>query len=187
AAAMMHIAMHDAVNAIARRYRPYAFAGAEPRADPVAAAAQAAYEVAVHEYPARRAELEEELLRWLARAPGGDARATAVALGKASAAAILVRRERDRWDADLPYDWGAPGPGVYADLHEHGGTPEGFVFGTGWAKVVPFALRDPAQFRVGPPPPLASDAYAEAYNEVKEVGRKDSRSRTPDQTHLALW
>src|SRR5262249_62174565 len=72
AAAMMHIAMHDAVNAIARRYRPYAFAGAEPRADPVAAAAQAAYEVAVHEYPARRAELEEELLRWLARAPGGD-------------------------------------------------------------------------------------------------------------------
>lgn len=43
------------------------------------------------------------------------------------------------------------------------------------------------QFRAPPPPAIDSEEYAKAYNEVKEVGRFASRSRTPDQTHLAMW
>jgi len=41
--AMMHIAMHDAVNAVYPVYASYKFTGKDPGADPVAAAASAAH------------------------------------------------------------------------------------------------------------------------------------------------
>jgi membrane-associated phospholipid phosphatase len=49
------------------------------------------------------------------------------------------------------------------------------------------ALTSASQFRVPPPPAIDSDAYTLAYNEVKEFGAYDSRVRTADQTHQALW
>ena len=79
------------------------------------------------------------------------------------------------------------GPGVYAEFSEHSGTPQGFVFGAGWAKADGFALDTADQFRAPPPPAIDSDAYTQAFNEVKDVGRFQSMKRTPDQTHLALW
>jgi hypothetical protein len=79
------------------------------------------------------------------------------------------------------------GPGVYAEFYKHSGTPEGFVFGAGWARVEPFMLTEPDQFRSPPPPGINSDAYTQAYNEVKEVGRSESTNRMADQTHLAMW
>jgi len=61
------------------------------------------------------------------------------------------------------------------------------VFGAGWATVKPFALVRPDQFRVGPPPAIDSKEYAAAFDEVKDVGAFASRTRTADQTHLAMW
>jgi membrane-associated phospholipid phosphatase len=78
-------------------------------------------------------------------------------------------------------------PGVYAELGEHSGTPEGFVFGAGWAAAEPFVLTSPHQLRSPPPPEIGSDAYTEAFREVKEVGSHGSATRTDDQSHLALW
>ena len=50
--AMTQVAVHDALNAIDRRYRPYAFDGqADPNASPEAAVAAAAHDVLVHEVP----------------------------------------------------------------------------------------------------------------------------------------
>ena len=40
----------------------------------------------------------------------------------------------------------------------------------GWGQVTPFGLRDGAQFRLSPPPPIHSGRFARDYNEVKEVG-----------------
>ncbi len=79
------------------------------------------------------------------------------------------------------------GPGVYASSREHSGTPDGFVFGAGWAKAMPFLLERPDQFRSPPPPAIDSEEYTRAFREVKEVGRFESTTRTADQTHLALW
>src|SRR5580765_4794324 len=45
--AMMHVAIHDALNAIHRRYRPYTFDMQEPGASPDAAVASAARDVLV--------------------------------------------------------------------------------------------------------------------------------------------
>ena len=78
-------------------------------------------------------------------------------------------------------------PGVYAEFNEHSGTPEGFIFGAGWARAKGFALLKPDQFRSPAPPAITSDAYADAYNEVRELGQYKSKVRTDDQTHQALW
>ncbi len=186
-AAMMHVAMHDALNAIRPRYASYAYRGRWAGADAIAAVAQAGYEVAADQYPSQRALLAEELRRWLDPLADGPARTQGIALGKATAAAILARRRDDGWDRKAEYRWHPMGPGVYAEFHEHSGTPEGFVFGAGWAGVTPFMLRTADQFRVPPPPAISSGDYARAFDEVKNVGRYDSPSRTPDQSHLAMW
>lgn len=186
-AAMMHVAMHDALNAIDRRYASYAYDAQAPDADPVVAVAQAGYAVAVSQYPSQQAQLREELQHWLDPVADGAGKARAIALGRASAAAILEKRKDDGWDRDAEYRWHPMGPGVYAEFHEHSGTPEGFVFGAGWAAATPFMLRAPNQFRAPPPPAIASDAYTAAFDEVKEVGRTRSTTRTPDQSHLAMW
>ena len=51
---------------------------------------------------------------------------------------------------------------------------------------MPFVMNSPSQFRPGPPPALTSTLYAADLNEVKEIGRIDSSTRTEDETHLAL-
>ena len=49
--AMMHVAIHDALNAIDRRYQPYAFDAHAPDASPDAAVAAAAHDVLVATFP----------------------------------------------------------------------------------------------------------------------------------------
>ena len=186
-AAMMHVAMHDAVNASSRRFAPYAYDSDAAGDDPVAAAAQAAYEVVVAQYPDRAAELQAELGHWLGESPDDASRTASIATGAAAAAAILERRSDDGWDREAEYRWHPMAPGVYAEFNEHSGTPEGFVFGTGWANVRPFLMRKPDQFRPPPPPAISSDAYTAAFEEVKRFGRHESRVRTRDQAHLAMW
>jgi membrane-associated phospholipid phosphatase len=186
-AAMMHVAMHDALNAVSRRFAPYTFDARSAGADPMAAAAQAAYAVAVSQYPGEAAQFQAELERSLSGTAEGPARTRGMAVGTAAARAILERREGDGWDAEARYAWQPMGPGVYAEFDEHSGTPKGFVFGAGWAGVRPFLMRTPSQFRSPPPPAIGSDAYVAAYDEVKEAGRFESATRTPDQSHLAMW
>ena len=56
----MHIAMHDALNAIHPKYDQYAYFGRSKGANPVAAAAKAAHDVLVAVYPAQRGTLDAE-------------------------------------------------------------------------------------------------------------------------------
>ena len=189
---MMHVAMHDALNAVRPRYATYAYGGeatsAHPVApDPLAAAAQAAYHVALDQYPEELDQLKGELDRWLNAVADGPSKNAGVELGHASATAILSQREHDGWNAEAEYVWQPPTPGVYAEFNEHSGTPEGFVFGAGWARATPFMLTAPDQFRAPPPPDIHSAAYTQAFNEVKELGRFESSMRTADQTHTAMW
>jgi membrane-associated phospholipid phosphatase len=185
-AAMLHIAMHDSINSIRQHYAPYAYRGDGMGADPTVAAAQAAYEVAVIQYPQQQAELNGLLRHWTSH-KNDDVLRRSVELGRAAAQAILKLRDGDGWNNQAEYRWHPMGPGIYAEFSEHSGTPKGFVFGAGWAAVKPFMLRRADQFRVAPPPDISSNAYVVAYDEVRELGRFDSRTRSPDQTHAALW
>lgn len=186
-ATMMHIAMHDAVAAIDDRYAPYIYDASAEGMDPIVAATQAAFTVASDQYPGHRDQLAALRDQWLSVATDGPAKEAGIVIGNASAAAILDDRKGDGWDTTVEYTWHPMGPGVYAEFSEHSGTPQGFVFGAGWAKARGFALASANQFRSPAPPDIDSNAYTQAFNEVKLVGRFQSMRRTPDQTHLALW
>src|SRR5688572_18081050 len=69
--AMMHLAMHDALNAVIPVYRPYSRRGIEILAHPIAAAAQAAHDVLVSLYPDQQAKADAELATWLSQIPDG--------------------------------------------------------------------------------------------------------------------
>src|SRR5215207_3005386 len=100
--AMMHVAIHDALNAIDRRSRPYAFdAQAEAGASPDAAVAAAARNVLVRLIAQLPLELHTQACvdaayaAALAAIPAGEAKAQGLVVGRAAAAAILDLRTQD--------------------------------------------------------------------------------------------
>ena len=182
--AMVHIAMHDALNAIRPRYDQYAYLGRSRGANPVAAAAAAAHDVLSAVYPAQQATLDAELATWLAKVPEGRGKTKALALGAKAAAAVIALREDDGTDVDLESPGFTPG----AQLGDYQFVPPyDFTFAEDFRYATPFGLTSPEQFRVPPPPALRSRAYAKAYNEVRSVGDIDSSTRTTDQSNYAHW
>ena len=182
ALAMMHLAMHDALNSIVPVYQRFAYAGPQLAAHPVAAAAQGAHDVLVSLYPDQRSRLTTELSRWLDVVPSGTPREQGIELGRAAAAAILNVRANDRFDFPGTYEF-RDGAGQYQT------TPpwNGFVAQPGFRLAKPFTLDFPGQDRPPPPPPLKSRVYAKALDEVKEYGAVDSSVRSEDQAAYAIW
>jgi membrane-associated phospholipid phosphatase len=181
----MHAAIYDAVNSIDSTNSPYIvhLAGVPPDASQDAAAAVAAHEVLVSLYPSFQPMLDASLQSSLDPIPAGAAKTAGMEAGQAVANAILEARTSDgATTAPKPF---VPGtnPGDYQL------TPPNFpkpAF-TGWALVKPFGLSRADQFRPGPPPALTTDAYAEAFNEVKALGQNSSTQRTADQSLIGRF
>ena len=103
--AMMHLAIHDALNAINRRYEPYLYEGrAEPTAAPEAAVAAAARDVLASVLPQfgtaeQRAKalgmLETTYTAALVKIPDGVQKQQGMAAGQAAASAMLRARQQD--------------------------------------------------------------------------------------------
>jgi hypothetical protein len=186
-AALMHVAVHNALNTIVSEYSCYLYDEDIIYANPVAAAVYAAYEVAVNQYPDMQKEFELELHKGLLNLKDEESIEAGKKLGKLTAISVLNMRMNDHWNGEADYMWHPMAPGVYAEFNEHSGTPEGFIFGAGWAKAKPFMLPSQNYFRSPPPPDINSAEYTKAFNEVKELGSYESKIRTPDQTHLAMW
>ncbi|MEM7277403.1 MAG: hypothetical protein AAF385_04690, partial [Pseudomonadota bacterium] len=187
AAAMAHLAIVDALDAVTTASSNRQLTDTQAYHLRVAAINSAAYEVAVNQFPNKSTELSKLHSHWQRQSMGNDIGPSGQAAGRDAALAILQARRDDGWDTPSSYQFHPMGPGVYAEFNEHSGTPEGFVFGAGWARAKGFALASPSQFRVPAPPAINSHAYTAAFDEVKEKGRFQSYTRTPDQTHLALW
>jgi hypothetical protein len=180
--AMMHLAMHDAVNAATPVYAPYAFRRRDLLANPVAAAAQAAHDVLLSQYPRAAARLAARLHRTRGTSQARGLADRSVALGRATARAVLEQREGDGWSVQGRYEF-HDAPGDYRT------TPpwDGFVVQPAFRSTRPFTLTSPSQFRPGKPPTLESSEYAESVNEVRRLGARESRHRTADQTAYAIW
>jgi hypothetical protein len=181
--AMMHLAQHDALNAIVPRFETYALDERNPHAHPIVAAAQAAHDVLVDQYPSAAAEAGALLLEHVGPIAGNvRGMAQGIKLGRKAARSILSKRKNDGWEVDGSYSF-LSGPGTYQT------TPDwrGFVLHPGLAAAMPFMLRAPAQLRPAPPPTLASRAYARAFHEVKVIGAASSKVRTSKQTAAAIW
>lgn len=181
--AMMHIAMHDALNAIAPIYDTYAYKGRDAAADPVAAAASAAHAVLSVQFPEQQSMLDDHLLVSLSEVKDGNRKLRGIELGKAAAATILALREGDGAFQD-PIGSASPpaGAGVYLTV-----PPFEFVYAEFWKTMQPFALEKPEQFRSEPFPALHSQQYANDFEEVKRIGQLNSSYRTEDETFIAKF
>ncbi len=179
--AMMHIAVHDALNAIRSVYKQYAFTGCQPDASPTAAVSQAAHDVLVSVYPTQKDWLDKDLETWLGKAQKG--KEAGVDLGKKSAAAVLEARKDDEiLKDDEKYQDKPAKTGQYQTLK-----PMKFVHRPQFAKAKSFTLTSNDMFRPDPPPATNTPEYATAYNEVKELGAKNSKKRTKEQMQTGSW
>ena len=186
---MVHLAMHDAIQAIEGRFHRYCADVPNGSGSPVAAAATAAHHVLVSLFPAQTETLDQAYGTYLADLSlTGD---LGVLSGQQAAACILKLRENDgRYPANPEAFYGGTEPGEWRPTSFLPGTPPVPVpMVTPWvATVTPFALKDPAQFRASPPPPhLTSGKYAKDYNEVKALGSLVNSARSPEQTDVAYF
>jgi hypothetical protein len=181
-AAMVHAAVHDAVNSIAPRYRVYAvrIAPSGP-ASIEAAAIQAAYGVLIRLFPAQAGTLGAARSSSLSTIPDGPVKEEGLAVGDAVAARIVALRSTDGSEVDGTYTFGS-GPGEYQRTPPTFANPAAPAF----RFVTPFVLRRGDQFRTEGPPSLGSDEWAEDFNESKRLGSADSSERTAEQTEIAL-
>ena len=125
--AMVQGAVHDALNAITRRYAAYYFEGpGDAGASPDAAVAAAAHTVLVGVIPsfgtpaqkvAALAMVEEAYMASLRRVSDGAAKTKGVAVGRAAGAAMLALRKDDGATRDAPYTPGT-GPGKWRPTPE---------------------------------------------------------------------
>jgi hypothetical protein len=177
--AIMHAAIYDAVNAIDKTHEPYlvSLRGVSRSASQGAAASSAAHEVLVALYPAFQATLDAQLKQSLALVPDGPDKTEGINIGKTVADQILAARSNDGSNAQaVPFVFGNA-PGDFQSTPPNFPSPQF----TNWSHVTPFALESASQFRLGPPPALTSDAYSDAFNEVKSLGIVHSTTATADQ------
>jgi hypothetical protein len=182
--AMVHIAMHDAIQAFQQRFESYNVPITGASGSPVAAAAKAARDVLVNRFPAQAASIEATYQAYLS-ANGLLPTDAGVQVGQQAATNIINRRANDGSFPPNPEVFiGGTAPGEWRP------TPPAFApMSAPWfGAVVPFALKDSAGLLPEPPPPhLGSGAYANAYNEVKALGARFNSSRTPEQTDIAYF
>ena len=196
--AMMHIAIHDALNAIARRFRPYILDTRVPTwtsAD--AAVATAAHDVMVPllgQLPAiisptciaaGIASVEADYAAALGMIQAGPAKTQGTMIGHVAAVSVLNLRAADGADTPL-LDFNYPEGTKPGEWRFTPGLP--FAAAPGWGQVTPFALKEGAQFRPDPPYLVTSQRYAADFNEVKAFGAKIGSIRTEEQTQIGhFW
>jgi hypothetical protein len=151
--------MHDAIQAIEKRYKPYlatpAANGSESKA---AAAAAAARHVLATVCPATaQAALDTAYAPYLA---GND---PGLAVGNAAGVTLLTKLRGTTTTLTSP---NGTNPGEWRPTPP-ANAPMGFLY---LASTEPFVMTSPSQFRPGPAPALSSQKYLREYNEVKEKG-----------------
>jgi hypothetical protein len=183
--AYVHLAVFDAVNAVDHRFQPYLFTATPPAgANKDAAAVAAAHRVLVTYFPSQHAGLDAQFAASVAAISDSPANISAgLAVGEASAQALITARANDGLLANVPYT--PPlGPGFWQPTPPAFGAPL-----TPWLRqVVPFTMSDPAQFFPDEgPDALDSQEWIEDYNQVMTLGAINSAVRTPQQTEIGLF
>ncbi|MGB4780659.1 vanadium-dependent haloperoxidase [Candidatus Methylomirabilis sp.] len=178
-AAIVHVAMFDALNAIERRYTPYRVQlTAASNTSREAAASAAAHFLLIRLYPDQAKDFEIFYRASLATIPDGEPKSQGIQLGEKVAAEIFAWRAKD----------GADAPNTYRP-HTVAGTyiPTTLPFGFTMAKTMPFALTQGSQFRPVAPYSLQSVQWTKDYNEVKTIGIARGSARSAEQTDVARF
>jgi hypothetical protein len=188
-AAIVQLAVFEAVNAITGQYQPYlGTITAPPGASADAAAIQAAYHV-LNFYFGPSATLNAQYANSIGQIPNGQAKMDGISTGDAAASVMIALRAND---GSSPPQTKIPGPAVPGEWQA---TPSCPMNGNGiqvgiafqWQFVTPFGIPRASDFLLGPPPALTSNEYAKAYNEVMTVGSLNSTERPQDRANVALF
>ena len=190
-------AVYDALVAIQGGFEPYGSAINAPAGASVdAAVVEAAYRTLSTYFPSScnttnatcmglGASLLNDYTAAMSAIPNSTAKTNGIAVGAAAAGGIVALRSGDGRLTPIAttssFEKRDPGPGVWRL------TPTAFaVPQTPWlGSVQPFLLQSPGQFKTEPPPPLTSQAWVRAFDEVKALGKSDSTVRTAEQTGVA--
>jgi hypothetical protein len=197
AMAILHAAIHDAVNGVEPRYEAYTADLSFPGASIDAAVGSAAREVMLALVPSQQARIEQEYAAALAGVRDGPAKDQGVMLGRQAARANLDRRNED---GIVPGPWPPPQGPITEPVYVPTGAPGDYDFTPpfdappfgpialfpGWGRLTPFVV-DLTRHRLHGPDPLRSKRYARDFNFVKANGRVQSSSRTADQTDTAFF
>ena len=176
--AMTQLAMFDAVNSIERKYRPYLVQlPAAPTASKEAAAATAAETVLAGIDPQAQTELKAALAAYLAAIPDSTAKAEGTTR-RSSCGLATEARAND--GANVPDTYR---PRTTAGVY----VPTATTVAPQWPGVKPFALTSASQFRPLAPIALKSVEWAANYNEIKELGGRNSTKRSARQTEDARF
>jgi PAP2 superfamily len=181
--AMVQGAVYDAVNAIDRGHQPYLVAPRAKRSDSKqAAAATAAFRVLAALFPSQLPTLQPFYDASLAAVPDGRRERGGIAAGAAAAAAMLAARANDGRNGPFTFPIGSE-PGAWRP------TPPTLALDPApWVgNVRPFLVPSAEMIRSDPPNPLTSTAYAQDFNEVKQLGSLTSTARSADQTEAAIF
>ena len=181
--AIMHQAMHDALNAarpVYARWSPPA-AGEPPARGtvPEIAMAAAAHQTLLLLHPDRTREIDLSLRTALAPWPDGPSRDTSLQLGRAIGTAAVRRRDNDG-AAEIRYFTGTETSGRWRP------TPNGFATSR-TETTKPFLFATLSEVPFAPPPALDSAVFLQHLDEVRRVGGAQGAQRTPDQTASALF
>jgi membrane-associated phospholipid phosphatase len=207
---MMGGAMFDAVNSINRNYNSYLGTYTPTTAgssiDMTAAAATAAYNVLVSNYNDAYGPGNSYLANFtslyntqMSGIADGEAKTRGMEIGQASAQAMITARANDGWNAASTYSTQTAGTvGAWQPGNTAGawGASSGTFLKSEWGNLTPFTMSSGSQFRpatlAGYAPDqmtafVGSQAYADAFNEVKSLGAASGSTRTADQTAIAYF
>jgi len=190
--AMMSTAVFNAINAVDQTHFSYGgFADvAGPGTSRRAAAVQAAYDVLSHLYPAQQAQLDTALLNSLAGIEEAPAEVLAGrSLGSSAASHIIALRSGDGSDPPNPPYTPGGNPGDWRPT-----APDPFAAGPVYGNVTPWGIPSGSAYRPDRLSShgtmadfLASQEYADAYNDVKDNGRIDSWTPADEEYQIAFF
>lgn len=181
--AILHLAIYDAVNSVARIAQPYQVMLEAPLDTSAEAAAMAAgHEVMRALYPSLNGSTDNLFELEMGSLASTASLTNGLELGRRVAQLTLESRKGDGSTTQIPYipsadpgQWRRTPPFFRPPLDPH------------WGLVQLFALPDKGPFMPPPPPSMKSREYADALNEVKELGRKVSAVRTAEQSDIAVF
>jgi membrane-associated phospholipid phosphatase len=181
--AIVHLAIHDTLNSLERRYRTYTIRMTKtPGASAEAAVAAAAHAALTALLPACKSTFDAHLGKSLDAIADEKSKQVGVKEGREIAAAILAMRANDGVTRTVSYESGTR-PGAYRP------TPPDFTpaLHPHWGAIRPFALKDPAQFRPPAPPAIGSALALDDIAVVQRIGGSTSTSRTNEQTEISRF
>lgn len=184
-AAIVQLAVFEAVNSITQEYQPYlGITAASPDASPETAAIEAAFKVLSFYFGATsQAALDAARQSSLAAIPDGQAKIDGIATGDSAAQAMINLRMND--GSSTPPLTKAPGAAVPGEWQLTKGCTAGIAYN--WQFITPFGISSAGNYLLSPPPSLTSEAYAKTYNEVMTVGEMQSAERPQDRADVALF